>query len=66
MVWPLHIHLVSFMMLSLAFTGCATIRVEEIPRSATGIEAGDGITVVLDFEGGSPQRAERWEKNIGV
>ncbi len=63
--WPLHIHLVLFMMLSLAFTGCATIRVEVIPRSVKGIEAGDCLTVVLDFQDGSPQKAEELEKSIG-
>lgn len=63
--WPLHIHLLLFMMLSLAFTGCATIRVDVIPGSITRIEAGDCIAVVLDFEGGSPARAEKLEKSIG-
>lgn len=64
--WPRPIHLMLFMMLSLALTGCAAkFRVEEIPRSVTGIEAGDCITVVLVYQGGSPQKAEKLEKSIG-
>ena len=63
--WPRPIHLALFMMLSLAFTGCAKLRVEEVPRSGTGIEAGDCITVVLVYQGGSPQKAEKIEKSIG-
>ncbi len=63
--WPLPIHLILFMMLPLAFTGCSTIRVEVIPGGITGIQAGDSITVVLNFEGGSPARAEKLEKTIG-
>ncbi len=64
-LWPLHIHLVLFMMLPLAVIGCATIRVDVIPGSITEIKAGDCMTVVLDFEGGSPERAEKLEKNLG-
>lgn len=63
--WPLHIHLVLFTMLSLAFTGCAKLHVTEIPTRVTGIEPGDSITVALDFQGGSPQKAEKLEKSIG-
>ena len=63
--WPLRIHLVLFVTLSLAFTGCSKTHVKEIPGSVTGIEAGDRITVVLDYEGGSPQKAEKLEKSIG-
>ncbi len=64
-LWPLYIHLVMFMILPLAVTGCATIRVDVTPGSVTRIEAGDCITVVLGFEGGSPERAEKLEKSMG-
>ncbi len=72
--WSLHIHLLLFVMLSLAFTGCATIPPwisgREVPGCVRGIEAGDGITVVLDFQGGTSYERWRWvaeaeEERIG-
>ncbi len=67
MLWPSHIHLVLFMILPLAFSGCSTIQVQvkDTPGSVTGIEAGDCITVALDFEGGSPEMAEKLENSLG-
>ncbi len=64
---PLNIRPAFLVMLSLAFTGCSTIQVQvkETPGIVTGIEAGDCITVVLDFQGGSPQQAEDLEKSVG-
>jgi hypothetical protein len=46
--------------------GCTTVEVGQTRKAATGIAAGEGITLMLDYRGGSLEKAHEEEDAIGA
>lgn len=53
------------LLLTVVIACCAKTDVQVAQRITTGIETGDGITVILDYRGGTPDDAHKLEKAIG-
>lgn len=59
------IRVIAVLIILLIMTGCASIEIKETRTRSTGIQAGEGVTLLLDYAGGKPAEAEELEKKLG-